>query len=86
VAISQQDPRIDAGIQPDWPPDGSAPVPPTARRPSRRNGGISRGWIAASAAALIVVGAVGATVPAGAPEHQLWATATGTITQTQADP
>jgi hypothetical protein len=35
---------------------------------------------------LIGLVAVGLTVPAGAPGHQLWATATGTVTQAPADP
>jgi hypothetical protein len=42
--------------------------------------------IAAVLVLLIVVVAAGVTVPAGAPAHQLWATASGTLTQAAADP
>ena len=45
-----------------------------------------RGLIAAVLGGLlIVVVAAGVTVPSGAPAHQLWATATGTLTQGPAD-
>src|SRR6266567_6215227 len=46
-----------------------------------------RGLIAAVLGGLlIVVVAAGVTVPSGAPAHQLWTTATGTLTQGPADP
>ena len=86
MAISQQDPRIDIGNEPEWHTEYSAPAPPPARRPSHRHNGASRGWLAASAAVLLAVVAVGATVPPSAPAHQLWTTAAGTITQAPADP
>jgi hypothetical protein len=45
-----------------------------------------RGRIVAVLGLLIVVVAAGATVPTGAPAHQLWTTATGNLTQGPADP
>src|SRR5882762_9582340 len=73
MAISQQDsPRTS---------------PPSASIEAHSHGPSPRGLIAAGlGAVLIVVVAAGATVPSGAPAHQLWTTATGTLTQGPADP
>src|SRR5712691_3249270 len=50
----------------------------------RRSG---RRWIAVAVPVLVVVLiAIGLTVPTAAPAHQLWATAVGAVAQAQADP
>src|SRR6266852_2616228 len=72
MSISQQDP-------PRTSPPSSFPEP-------HPHGTNPRGLIAAVLGLLIVVVAAGATVPSGAPAHQFWTTATGTLTQAAVDP
>ena len=73
MSISQQDPPRTS--------------PPSSFTEPHRPGPNPRGLIAAVLGLLIVVvAAAGATVPTGAPAHQLWSTATGTLTQAAADP
>ncbi len=73
MAISQQDP-----------PRNSPPSASVEPHPHRTTPHV--GLFAAILAVLIVVVAAGATVPSGAPAHQFWTTATGTLTQAAVDP
>ena len=88
MAISQQEPRSDAGT----PAEDSASAPqPAHAAPSTRphpSGTTPRGRLAAILGGLLVVAVVaaGVTVPTGAPAHQLWSSATGALTLAQADP
>src|SRR5258708_24666049 len=72
MSISQQDPPRTS--------------PPSSFTEPHRPGPNPRGLIAAVLGLVIVVVAAGATVPTGAPAHQLWTTASGTLTQAAADP
>src|SRR4051812_37465212 len=55
--------------------------------PSDNHRRAGRSWIAVAVPVLmLLLVALGLTVPTSAPAHQLWAAAAGTVAQAQADP
>jgi hypothetical protein len=91
MAVSQRDPSNDVADQPGVRTERPASAPPTASPspPSTRldsHGRPGRGWIAAALAVLVVLAAYALTVPANAPAHRLWVTATGALAQRLAGP
>jgi hypothetical protein len=91
MAASQQNPPNDTANRHAVPTErsASAPLPATpssrSTRPDKHRGP-RRGWIAAGLIALVLLVAVGVTLPPGAPAHQLWAAIAGAPAQLQADP
>jgi hypothetical protein len=75
MAISQHDPVTSPGDRPVL-----HTTVPVGRAPKRR--GSRAGWIAGAVVILILI-ALGLTVPPGAPAHQLWTTAAGAVTPLQ---
>jgi len=91
MAVSQQNTRNDTGNEPAVPTERSASAPPTASpsspsAPPGRNRRPRRGRIAAGLLGLVVLVAVGLTMPPGAPAHQLWVATADALSQRQADP
>jgi hypothetical protein len=91
MAASHQDPLNQMGNQPSMCPEQSASAPRTASpsspsTPTNDPRGPRRGWIAAALIVLVVLVAVGFTVPSGAPAHRLWLAPAGAVAQPQADP
>src|SRR3712207_2806520 len=90
MAVSPQNPRNGTGKAPVVRTGRSASAPPpaspSASTPPSRQREPRRGWIAAVLLGLVVLVAVGVTVPPGAPLHQVWAATADALAQRQADP
>jgi hypothetical protein len=91
VAVSQRDPSNNEADQPGVRTERPASAPPTASRPPPStspdsHGRPGAGWIAAALAVLVVLAAYALTVPANAPAHRLWVTATDALAQRLAGP
>jgi hypothetical protein len=84
MAVSQHDSRSDADDSPSAPHTAH----PSSSTHPHLHDSTPRGRIAALLGVLVVVVVVaaGVTLPTGAPAHQLWTSATGTLTQAPADP